>query len=299
MAEKRVSVRLAAIGGKQVRAELEGVGDAGARGFGRMSREAELANAKLSAFATRVKIAAGVALAAAVAAGVAMVKSGLETIDTQANLAQSLGTTTRSIQVLAFAGDLAGVSMEEIAAASKKLTLKLSEAAGGTGTAVDALQRLHLGAGLGRRVLQQRADRHHHVAGLCGRVIADVGREIAILDVGASRVLVAAPRGDQFDLILLAGLLDGRGDAHVHVVPHADVAAEVGVRLKHSGGDRLCLAGIPIGGLVRDDLDIAIRCRDCRLDCLDAVLRGRVGQNPLHHGHLAVSTVALATQGNG
>jgi len=146
MAEKRVSVRLAAIGGKQVRAELEGVGDAGARGFGRMSREAELANAKLSAFATRVKIAAGVALAAAVTAGVAMVKSGLETIDTQANLAQSLGTTTRSIQVLAFAGDLAGVSMEEIAAASKKLTLKLSDAAGGTGTAVEALQRLHLTA---------------------------------------------------------------------------------------------------------------------------------------------------------
>ena len=29
MAEKRVSVRLAAVGGKQVRAELEGVGDAG------------------------------------------------------------------------------------------------------------------------------------------------------------------------------------------------------------------------------------------------------------------------------
>lgn len=146
MAEKRVSVRLAAVGGKQVRAELEGVGDAGARGFGRMSREAELANARLSAFATRVKIAAGVALAAAVAAGVAMVKSGLETIDTQANLAQSLGTTTRSIQVLAFAGDLAGVSMDEIAAASKKLTLKLSDAAGGTGTAVDALRRLHLSA---------------------------------------------------------------------------------------------------------------------------------------------------------
>jgi hypothetical protein len=146
MAEKRVSVRLAAVGGKQVRAELEGVGDAGARGFGRLSREAELANARLSAFATRVKIAAGVAVAAAVAAGVAMVKSGLETIDTQANLAQSLGTTTRSIQVLAFAGDLAGVSMEEIAAASKKLTLKLSDAAGGTGTAVDALQRLHLTA---------------------------------------------------------------------------------------------------------------------------------------------------------
>ena len=144
MAEKRVSVRLAAVSGKQVRAELEGVGDAGARSFGRLSSEMETANARLAAFATRVKIAAAVAVAAAAAAGIAMIKSGLETIDAQANLAQSLGTTTRSIQVLTFAGDLAGVSMEEITAATKKLTMKLSDAAGGTGTAVAALQRLHL-----------------------------------------------------------------------------------------------------------------------------------------------------------
>ena len=146
MAEKRVSVRLAAVGGKQVRAELEGVGDAGVKGFGRMSKEAKIANSRLAAFSTRVKIAAAVAVAAAAAAGIAMIRSGLETIDAQANLAQSLGTTTRSIQVLTFAGDLAGVSMDEIAAATKKLTLKLSDAAGGTGTAVDALQRLHLTA---------------------------------------------------------------------------------------------------------------------------------------------------------
>lgn len=32
MTENRVSVRLAAVGGRQVRAELEGVGEAGARG---------------------------------------------------------------------------------------------------------------------------------------------------------------------------------------------------------------------------------------------------------------------------
>ena len=49
MAEKRVSVRLVAEGGRQVRAELEGIGDAGARGFGRLSTEMELANARLPA----------------------------------------------------------------------------------------------------------------------------------------------------------------------------------------------------------------------------------------------------------
>ena len=48
--------------------------------------------------------------------------------------------------MLTFAGDLAGVSMDEIAAATKKLTLKLSDAVGDTGTAVAALQRLHLTA---------------------------------------------------------------------------------------------------------------------------------------------------------
>ncbi|HHB80212.1 MAG TPA: hypothetical protein ENK83_00470, partial [Aliiroseovarius sp.] len=58
MAEKRVSVRLAAVGGRQVRAELEGVGEAAARGFGRLSREMEAANARLARFARRVRVAA-------------------------------------------------------------------------------------------------------------------------------------------------------------------------------------------------------------------------------------------------
>jgi len=37
MAEKRVSVRLAAVGGRQVWADLEGVGEAGKKGFGRLT----------------------------------------------------------------------------------------------------------------------------------------------------------------------------------------------------------------------------------------------------------------------
>ena len=76
MAEKRVSVRLAAIGGKQVRAELEGVGDAGVKGFGRLSAEMERANARLAAFSTRVKIAVAVAVAAAAAT----ISDGLEMV---------------------------------------------------------------------------------------------------------------------------------------------------------------------------------------------------------------------------
>jgi len=146
MAEKRVSVRLAAVGGKQVRAELEGIGEAGKRGFGKASREMEIANAKLAKFARRAKIAAGIMAAAAVSAGVAMVRTGLQTIDEQAKLAASLGTTTESLQVLARAAELAGVSQGEVEQATIMMTKSLSQAAQGTGPAVKALQQLHLSA---------------------------------------------------------------------------------------------------------------------------------------------------------
>ena len=75
MAEKRVSVRLAVIGGEKVRTALEGVGEAGKRGFGRLSQEMEAANRRLAGFSRRVKVAAAAAVAAATAAGVAMIRS--------------------------------------------------------------------------------------------------------------------------------------------------------------------------------------------------------------------------------
>jgi hypothetical protein len=146
MAEKRISVRLSAVGGRQVKAALEGVGEAGARGFGRLSREMEAANARLAAFARRARVAMAAAAAAIAAAATAMVRSGLQAVDAQAKLAQSLGTTVESIQVLERAGDLAGVAMSGIEQATKDLTRRLSQAAAGTGPAADALARLGLSA---------------------------------------------------------------------------------------------------------------------------------------------------------
>jgi hypothetical protein len=157
MAEKRVSVRLAATGGRQVRAELEGVGDAGKRGFGRLSREMEEANRRLATFARRAKVAVAAAASALVAAAGAMIRSGLQVVDAQAKLAASLATTTESVQVLARAGDLAGVSMGEIEQATMQLTRRLAQAAQGAGPAVEALQRLNLTAEELRRLpLDQR-----------------------------------------------------------------------------------------------------------------------------------------------
>jgi hypothetical protein len=158
MTEKRVSVRLAAVGGRQVRSELEGVGEAGARGFGRLSREMELANTRLAAFARRARITAAAAAGALAAAATAMIRSSLAAVDAQAKLAASLGTTVASIQVLERAGDLAGVSMGQIEQAAMQLTRRLSQGAmasamgssepsrAGAGPAVRALQRLGLTA---------------------------------------------------------------------------------------------------------------------------------------------------------
>ena len=93
-----------------------------------------------------MKIATAAAIAAAAASGVAMVRSGLATVDAQAKLAQSLGTTVASIQVLERAGELAGVAMSGIEQATKDLTRRLSQAASGAGPAAEALGRLGLSA---------------------------------------------------------------------------------------------------------------------------------------------------------
>ena len=146
MAEKRVSVRLAAVGGRQVRQALEGIGTAGQRGLGRVRREIDAANKRLDRFGRQLQRAGRVAAAALGAAATAMVRSGLQVIDAQAKLAQSLGTTVASIQTLERAGELAGVAMSGIEQATKDLTRRLSQAAAGGGPAAQALERLGLSA---------------------------------------------------------------------------------------------------------------------------------------------------------
>jgi hypothetical protein len=145
-ASKQVTVRLAAEGGRQVRAELRGIGTDGATAFQRLGSEMEAANARADRFFRRLRIAAAAGAAAVGAAATAMIRSGLQVVDNQAKLAQSLGTTVASIQTLERAGELAGVSMSGIEQATKDLTRRLSQAAAGTGPAADALDRLGLSA---------------------------------------------------------------------------------------------------------------------------------------------------------
>ena len=194
MAEKKVSVRLSAVGGRQVRSELEGVGDAGARGFGRLSSEMEMANARLGSFARKAGIALAALTAAAAAAGVAMIRSGLDTIGAQADMAASLKTTVESLQVLTWAGELAGVSMGEIEQATKKLTTRLSEAAAGSGSAVGALQRLNLTAAeLQALPLDQRIVA---IQEALGRFVPEAERAAVASDLFGDRAALAFLRID-------------------------------------------------------------------------------------------------------
>jgi hypothetical protein len=98
---------------------------------------------------TRLKTFAKVGAAAATTVGAALIaltKVSMAQVDTQAKLAQSLGTTVSSIQTLARAGELAGVSMGGIQQATSDLTRRLSQAASGAGPAAEALNRLGLSA---------------------------------------------------------------------------------------------------------------------------------------------------------
>lgn len=139
-ARKRVGVRLVAENGQRVKAELEGIGDAGEKAFGRIEQ-------KSVALRRGVTLAMAAVATAATAMGVAMVRSGLQTIQSQADVAQSLNTTVESVQALHHAADLAGVAVGEAEGGVRRLTRRLSLfAKDGGGPAAKAIEQLNLNA---------------------------------------------------------------------------------------------------------------------------------------------------------
>ncbi len=115
MAEKRVSVRLSAVGGKQVRAELEGVGEAGSKGFGRLSREMEAANERLAGFARKAGIAIAAAASAATAGLGIIVKSAADTAAQIRLFSQVANATPESFQRWSAGARTVGIEQEKLA----------------------------------------------------------------------------------------------------------------------------------------------------------------------------------------
>lgn len=74
------------------------------------------------------------------------VSSSLKVVDAQAKMAQSMDTSVKSMQVLARAGDLTGISQRELESSMARLTRRMSLAAQGTGPAVKAFEQLGISA---------------------------------------------------------------------------------------------------------------------------------------------------------
>lgn len=115
MTTKQVSVRLSATGGRQVRAELEGVGEAGSRGIGRLSRELDQANARMAAFARRAKIAATAAAVALAGAVVAMTRSTIIAANEIDQLSQVANAAPELFQRWSAASATVGIEQEKLA----------------------------------------------------------------------------------------------------------------------------------------------------------------------------------------
>lgn len=85
-------------------------------------------------------------VSAAAAATAAIVKSGLESADALAKQARQLNTTSAALAGAQRAAEMAGVSNEKLGSATRALTVRLAQAAGGAGPAAEALKQLGLSA---------------------------------------------------------------------------------------------------------------------------------------------------------
>ncbi|MEX5576795.1 hypothetical protein [Pseudophaeobacter sp. A-200-2] len=147
------------------------------------------------------RMSLGLTLPLAGAAAVA-VKSSLQMVDAQAKMAQSLGTTVKSMQVLDRAADLSGVSIGEVQQATIQLTKRLSQAAGGSGAAAKALKRLHLNASdLQRLPLDERLAR---IQGALADYVPEAERAAVASDLFGSRAGLIFTRIDGATLKLAA-----------------------------------------------------------------------------------------------
>ena len=102
--------------------------------------------AKFAKIAKAAMVAVAAAVVAAAGALAVLAKRSFAVIDSQAKLARSLKTSVASVQILGRAAELAGVEMGQLNMAAIALDRRLSQAATGTGPAVDALARLGLTA---------------------------------------------------------------------------------------------------------------------------------------------------------
>ena len=179
------------------------------------------------------RMALGLTVPMAAAATMA-VRSSLQIVDAQAKMAQSLGTTVTSMQVLERAADLSGVSMGEVQQATIQLTKRLSQAAGGTGAAAKALDRLHLSAAaLQALPLDQRLQQ---IQGALAEYVPEAERAAVASELFGSRAGLIFTRVDG------AALRTAAQDVNRFGVAISEVDADQ-IELTNDALSRMSLAG--------------------------------------------------------
>jgi hypothetical protein len=136
---RRVSVRIALEGGRQVEVSLREVGDAGQREMQKIVQGAEGASRALRLLGP---IVAGLSFAGVGASLAAFTRNALDTVGGLGELAEQAGVSTEALQVLNFAAIDAGTSAEEVQRALAALTRLISDAASGERAAAERFERL-------------------------------------------------------------------------------------------------------------------------------------------------------------
>ena len=144
------AVRLAVEDGGQVKAELVEIGASGEKALQQIEKGGKSASGGLEALTSRakslsgsIKLMAASALSAVSIGGLALLtKNAIDSADAIAKTADNIGISTDALQELRFAADLSGVSQERFDKALQKFTIRIGEAAAGTGEAKDAFNLL-------------------------------------------------------------------------------------------------------------------------------------------------------------
>lgn len=240
-----------------------------------------------------IGIALGAGATAAATALVLVVNKQRDLIDQQAKAAQMLDTTYTSLANLGRAGELGGVGMEKIEAASRQLNLNIGRAIGGTKSQAEAFERLGLSAQdvyelpLDQRIATinqalrdnvQASERASVAADIYGAknakaiqqldpgTIAEAARQVELFglnlsDVDAAKVEMAN------DALSTFGLL-GDGIAKQLTVELAPILKAVGDLFLESAEE----AG-GLGNVVQDSVQTAVNALAFLADAADGVKR--------------------------
>jgi hypothetical protein len=144
------------------------------------TKRASAALKQMEKDARRVGTAIGIAITAATAVTIGLIKSSIDAQDAMSKLAQKAGSTTEELSALAYAAELAGVNQDQLGSAMVKLSKNLSDAATGTGDSVDAFKALGIGVTTASGGLKSS-----------GTIISEVATKFATFKDGAEKTAIA------------------------------------------------------------------------------------------------------------